>query len=213
MAVTDGRQGYWHNWLSLSLGSAWEPECEWLVFDRDHVVAHPNPGFINTAKLLAPTYRRFEVLKHQLQQSDSRAWGQPDCVGLAWECDLAAMGPAGELLCIEVRHGSDALGICWAAAKVAAFAEACRASSFEFNAVQDRVKRLMALGLLPPTAWNQLPASGFSRILPVLVVAEPDENSPCWDRLEELAELEPAARVKVVRVQCGQSADQISLRR
>ena len=101
----DGRRGYWLNWLSLSLSQDWHAGCQWLVVDRDHTVSTPRScGGLGVE--IYRTYRRFEILKHERQQADPERWGRPSTDGLERECDLIAIGPAGELLLIDVRDGS-----------------------------------------------------------------------------------------------------------
>ena len=209
----DGRRGYWLNRLSLSLCRDWHPGCEWIVLDRDRTIFPPRTGDGWPLEVYR-TFRRFEILKHERQQADPERWGLPSTDGLERECDLIAIGPAGELLLIDLRHGSEGIDLSWSALKLAAYAETVRAvnqADRYFAYLRNLLRRRAALGLCPQEAWGRWPSSGFSRVVPLLVVAQPDDQSACWDRLEELANREPAARIQVVRLHRGQSAEQITL--
>lgn len=144
------RKGYWQNLLSLHFGHSWERGREWLVIDRE---AYLEVGaFEEQAVAMYPLRRRFQVLKHQLQQDDPRVWGQPDTSGLGQTCDLLALGPHGELFCIELRHGTQTNGIPWGVLQAAAYAEVCRSMAAEmFEDVKTFVWQKVDIGLLPWT--------------------------------------------------------------
>jgi len=201
---TDGHyrnreEGYWQNLLSQAFGRNWQPGMDWLIVDREAVV-----GFASDAdrrQILGPIQAKYERVRADLQNEDSRTWGQPTDKGLGNECDFLAIGPAGELLCIELKHGSNTSGIYWGALQAAVYRDIFAAA---LSSISDDIKALVrqkvAIGLLPHKALARLPDGEFRCVVPVLAVADPNDRSACWDLLDKVMQRCPDARVPVVEI-------------
>jgi hypothetical protein len=81
---------------------------DWLIIDREAAV-----GFANSTEkqaLLSPLKRKYQSVRDQFQEQDTLKWGKPSIKGFGDECDSLALGTDGELLCIELTHGSNTSG-------------------------------------------------------------------------------------------------------
>lgn len=144
-------EGYWQNRLSLAFGLQWCLGMDWLIIDREAVV-----GFTNSTEkqaLLSPIKRKYQSVRGQYQEQDALKWGKPSSKGFGDECDFLALGPDGELLCIELKHGSNTSGIYWGCLQVAVYRELFeRVLDQITEEIKSLVRQKIQLGLLPPQA-------------------------------------------------------------
>lgn len=192
-------EGYWQNRLCLAFGSQWCPGMDWLIIDREAVV-----GFANSSEkqeLLSPIKRKYQSVRDQLQEQDPLKWGKPSSKGFGDECDFLALGPAGELLCIELKHGSDTSRIYWGCLQVAVYRELFeRALDQITEEIKSLVRQKIQLGLLPSQAAERLPEGRFRTVQPILAIVEPNYQPDCWERFQELMTLCPEDRCFVVEI-------------
>jgi hypothetical protein len=119
------------------------------------------------------------------------------------QCDFLAIGPSDELYCIELKHGSNTSGVYWGSLQVAVYAtmfrEALPSITDDIKAV---VRQKVALGLLGKDAIDRLPGDGktFRKVVPVLAIAEPNDKSACWGRLNEVMNRCPESLASVVEI-------------
>ena len=196
IAASDARyyrnhqEGYWQNRLCVRYGRRWTPADEWLVIDRECVV-----GF-NHAKERDTFYGGvegvYQGIKDRLQNQDGAEWGQPDGKPFGDELDVLAINRSGDLVAIELKHGSNGSGICWGPLQVSVHHDAF----FKvLGSIRGQVRALVAqkieLGLLPAEARGLLEASQLTRVAPILAVADPNDRIHAWDKMTNvLSEME-----------------------
>ncbi len=192
-------EGYWQNRLCFGFGRNWRPGMDWLIIDREAVV-----GFGNDAErksVLEPIQKKYLEVKESLQRGDPAKWGQPNGKGLGNECDYLALGPSGELFCLELKHGANTSGIYWGCLQVAVYRDVFAAA---LRQITDDIKTLVhqkvTLGLLPREALSRLPQGEFRRVVPVLVIADPNDDSSCWDLLDQVSARCPDAPTPVAEI-------------
>ncbi|MFO0905726.1 MAG: hypothetical protein U0939_22150 [Pirellulales bacterium] len=195
----NGQEGYWQNRLALAFGPDWKRGMDWLIIDREAVI-----GFNNDAERSAiqdPIQQKYLAVRASLQQEDPSLWGKPDNKGLGAESDFLALGPDGELFVIELKHGSNASGIYWGRLQVAVYGDIFRSALDEIaNDIRELTAQKVELGLLPNEALPRIPSTGFRTVIPVLIVAEPNDASSCWERLRDVLGRCPEANALLVEV-------------
>ncbi|QDT29903.1 hypothetical protein Enr10x_52600 [Gimesia panareensis] len=192
-------RGYWLNRLSLTFGSRWCPGMDWLIIDRDAVLSYPNG--LERKILFGPIQRKYDVIRDKLKEQDSQKWGEPSPSTFRDMCDFFALGPGGELLCIELKHGSDTSRICWGGLQAAVHRELFGRTLDQItDDIKSLVRQKVQLGLLPSQAAERLPEERFRTVQPILVIAEPNYRSNCWELLQEVATLCHEAQCSVVEV-------------
>jgi hypothetical protein len=198
------REGYWQNRLALAFGRNWQPGMDWLVIDREAVIGFE--GSAQQSQALSPAEQPYLGIRRLLQEEKPGTWGQPsEPDSLGNECDLLALGPDGELICIELKHGANASGIYWGPLQVCNYRDQFRAVLPAITSdILRLVKAKIQIGLLPATAGRRLPTEQFRCVQGILAVAEPADHSGAWARLSELMTRFPAARVPVVQVRSDQ---------
>lgn len=206
MAAADPRyyrnrgEGFWQNCLAVTFGRNCRPGMDWLIIDREAVIEFDSDE--ERRRTLAPYREKYPAARRRLQTEEPNLWGQPpETDSLGNELDFLALGPAGELLCIELKHGSNASGIYWGPLQTCAYRDDFRLLLPDVaEDVKALVRQKIELGLLPPSAARRVPIEDFREPLGVLAVAEPNDLSTCWGRLNDLMERFLFARIPVVEV-------------
>jgi len=195
----NGQEGYWQNRLALAFGPDWRPGMDWLILDREAVV-----GFGNDAErsaIQSAAQQKFLAVRTLLQQENPSLWGKPDSKNLGNEADLLALGPDRELYVIELKHGGNADGIYWGRLQAAVYGDIFRQALGQIsNDILELTVQKVELGLLPREALARVPSTGLRTVVPVLMVAEPNDASSCWARLQDVLARCPEANAVLVEV-------------
>ncbi|MGC4004082.1 MAG: hypothetical protein QM811_13555 [Pirellulales bacterium] len=190
----NGYEGAWQNLLCYRYGLGWQPGDDWLIVDREAVLGHASK--VEKASAEANIAAKYQAVRHTLQTDNAKLFGQLTTDGLGNEVDLLAIGPAGELAVIELKHGSNASGIYWAPLQAAVYRDSWQLA---LNDISREVCNLawqkIVHGLLPVAAKSKLPAEGFKELRSYVWVAEPNERSSCWQRTAEVIHRCPEAAV------------------
>lgn len=179
------KEGYWQNRLCVRFGPRWRCDDEWLILDRECVLGFDTSG--EKTDFYAQAREKFAAFRRQLQDEDSTTWGQITDKGFGDELDLLAIDPAGRLVVLELKHGSNAAGIYWGPLQTYFYGDAFTSVLGEIrDDLLNLAHQKIRLGLLPEAAGSRLGREGLSRVEPVLAIAEPNENSACWDRMDQV---------------------------
>lgn len=193
------KEGFWQNRLSITFGQHWQPGMDWLIIDREAVI-----GFENSEEKqshLEPIRLKYQTVKERLQQKDSAKWGQPNSKRFGDECGFLALGPDGELFCIELKHGSNTSGIYWGSLQVAVYSDLfTSALDCITEGIKDLVRQKTIVGLLPAEAESRLPEGNFKSIHPILAVTAPNDRSSCWKNLDEVIRECPESKCSIVEI-------------
>jgi len=112
------KEGFWQNRMCVRYGSRCQEEDDWLIIDHECVI-----GFANETErsdVLDPHKVHFEGIRHAFQTQDKKRWGTTSAVKdssgeveshLGNELDMLAIDRDGQLLAIELKHGTNAKGI------------------------------------------------------------------------------------------------------
>lgn len=176
--ASETSEGYWANRLSIEYGRNWTPDKEWLIIDREAVIGD-QPTNVDEFK------RKVEQIK---QDSDFRGWSDV-AKKFGDELDFLAIGPNNQLICIELKHGDNASGICWGPLQTAVYRKAFEYSLPELSqSIVAMARQKIALGLLPKSAEERIPTEGFKAVEGVLAVADSDNylDRKCWQRAGEV---------------------------
>jgi hypothetical protein len=193
----NGREGFWQNRLSLTFGADWQPGFDWLLFDREAVLCYANDT--ERAAFLGPISGPYLDIRRKLRERDSTRWGQVEAAdSLGNEVDFLGLGPAGELLCIEVKHSSSTSGVYWGPLQTLAYKDQFVAALPTITEDLNRlIQQKITLGLLPESSSRRL-ANERRPVVGILAVVEPNDRSGCWQRIAEMFQRYPIATVPIV---------------
>ena len=91
---------------------------------------------------------------------------------------MLAINRSGDLVAIEIKHGSNSSGIYWGPLQVGVYQDAFFKTLGSIRGgIRGLVAQKIELGLLPQDACSLLEASQLTRVEPILVVAEPNDSS------------------------------------
>lgn len=194
------KEGYWQNRLALKWGRTWSAADPFLVFDREVVL-----GFLSEedrTRYLAPIATPYEQAAKIIQAGAGATWAKrrPDAHR---ELDFLAIDAEGELVCIELKHGSNAAGIYWGPLQVGHYRDALAAALPHIqDSLRSLIEQKIELGLLPATARDRLHGKQFGKVSGALLVAEPPSSqSKVWPRLRTIQEQLGTRRADVFLVE------------
>ena len=117
----------------------------------------------------------------------------------------------GELLCIELIHGSKNSVIYWGSLQAAMHLELFeRALDHITEEIKSLVQQKIQLGVLPPQAAQRLPERRFRTVQSILAIADPNDQSAFWERLQEVMTLFPAVMCSVVEIRSNDDLTETS---
>ena len=137
----NGTEGYWQNHLSRIFGRDWCPGMDWLVIDRESILRFDNAT--EKSQLLGPISERYLGIRDTLQTENPDVWGKPKSRdSLGNELDFLVLGPDDELICVELKYGSNTSGIYWGPLQVSAYRDQFEQSLALFRGVIEPKDRL-----------------------------------------------------------------------
>lgn len=181
------KEGYYQNLICYEYGEKAKSESPFIVIDRECVIGYDDTKAKN--KYLKPISDKYLRLIAKVKQNDPEIYGTAKLKNLGNELDLLAIDRAGNLCCIELKHGSNTSGIYWGPFQLAVYKEIFNKQSAQpiFQDIQALISQKVALGLLPQNAGLILNGrTNFKAIRPILGIGAPNENSACWARMDHL---------------------------
>jgi hypothetical protein len=180
----NGKEGYWQNRLCIEWGRRSLPSEKYMVIDRECVIGF-GPG--GRDKPYDSVFERYAEIRERLQKSSPNYFGKFRTKSLGDNLDMLAQDEQGNLVVIELKHGSNVTGIYWGPLQVLAYRDAFKMELGEIaQDIKDLVSQKVNLGLLPHAAMTRLPDGKFSSVEAVLVIAEPIPKSKCWKKLDRV---------------------------
>jgi len=191
-------EGYWQNRICHRFGRGYRTGDPWCVIDREAVI-----GFDSQREkdaIFSPLRATYQAVKDELQRANPATWGNGGAA-LGDECDLLALSPDGQLLCIELKHGANASGIYWGGLQAAVYRDLFAASlDGVLPGIRALASQKVALKLLPEEALAMIPDSGFQGVASMLIISEPNQRSACWQRLADVSAQCPASACQVIEI-------------
>lgn len=201
------KEGYWQNRICVDFGKCWDPSDEWLIIDREVVIGFDNTSAKQAA--LLPIIRPYKAAVEQLTEEEPKKWGKPGKKSFGDELDLLAIDPLGNLVCIELKYGTNAAGVYWGMYQASVYRDLAKiASERIITGVKELATQKIELGLLPRSAEERvrLIDSKKSDIRTVLAVAAPNPLSSCWKKLVETVNRRPEAEMPLVLVESAKGS-------
>lgn len=198
------KEGWWSNRLSLYFGKNWNVQKEWLIIDREAVLGFKQGD--KKAIFYEKMKEKYLGIRSKLRINAPNIWGKEDLKkSFGDELDFLAIGPEKELLCIELKHGSNTSGIYWGPLQVSvykdAFYGAVSADSSISSNIKSLVKQKVALGLLPKDALNLLPEGNFKKVKAIVAITGFNNKSCSWQKMLEVQNELGVDKVSVAKIE------------
>lgn len=178
-------EGRWQNRLCIEWGPQATPDTEFMIIDRECVI-----GFDTTPEkeaFYSSQNRPYLEIRRQLQTDAKETFGQVREKAFGDELDMLALDKQGNLVVIELKHGSYHTGIYWGPLQALTYRDAFRSTLSAITpGIKALVKQKVALGLLPESALSRLPDDFFTDVKAILAIAEPEHEHWCWERLSRV---------------------------
>lgn len=180
------KEGYWQNRMACRFGTAETPlGSELVIIDREAVL-----GFDTREQkrdFYGPIFDKYSGYKNEMKKLDPGEFGAPNLDNNRFgdKCDFLALDKEGNLICIELKEGSNYPGIYWGLLQTNAYGEAFTQA---FTQIRRDVGELVAqkerLGLLPAGTMESLAPNGLKKVRAILAIAAPDtQHRYVWKRL------------------------------
>lgn len=184
------KEGFWQNNLSRRYGMHNnDMSAPLLLIDREAVL-----GFKDKAQ--KEVFYNNIISKHndfreKMRRSNPKDFGAPGLQRKSFgdECDFLALDRSGNLVCLEIKHGSNYEGIYWGLLQANVY---CQAFKKALKQVKDDIASLVTqkerLGLLPTGTEKNFLAEGIRSVEGILGVTEHDFTpNYVWKRLDEVS--------------------------
>jgi alpha/beta superfamily hydrolase len=168
-------EGKWMNILGVRFGRECCEDDEFVIIDRESVIgfgdSDQKSDFYDCHK-----QQRADIVL-ELQKADPAKWGtKPKSFGD--ELDFLALDKGGNLVCIELKYGKNTAGIYWGPLQASLYRDVFTEKIDVISSgIMRMVEQKISLGILPPFVKKRLPHGGFSSVIGILAVAEPNLRS------------------------------------
>ena len=195
------KEGWWSNRLSLHFGKNWNLNKEWLIIEREAVLGFDESN--EKTKFYEIMKAKYGSIQLKFRKDDAKKWGKEDLIkSVGDELDFLAIGPDKQLLCIELKYGSNTSGIYWGPLQVSVYKDAFHAvASSISDDIKHLVKQKICLGLLPAEATKWLPDGKFEEVNAIVAIAGFNNKSSSWQKMSEVQNELGACKVSVAKVE------------
>jgi hypothetical protein len=177
---------FWSSRLSIDYGRNWEPNDQWLIIDRESVLGFEDIKLdLETKKTKIAVYTDdyAEAVKSEL--ATDHMWGKSSKT-FGRELDFLAIDESHNLVCIELKIGSNEEGISWGPLQTAVYHKAFTKALPQISEnIIKLVNQKIDLGILKNEAKDWLPPDGFKSVEGVLAVTR--SNKPAREKYWERA--------------------------
>jgi hypothetical protein len=190
------KEGYWQNYLCIEWGRCSLPSEKYTVIDRECVIGFDSGS--ERASFYDSVLKPYAEVRERLQKTLPNIFGKFRDKQFGDNLDMLALDEQGNLVVIELKHGSNVPGIYWGPLQVLAYRDAFKGKlGIIARDMEKLVRQKVNLGLLPRAALSRLPINTSpTSIKAVLAIAEPSRTSEkCWDKLNQV--------VSETRVSCS----------
>lgn len=206
------KEGFWQNKLCVDYGLGWEEKDKWLILDREVVIGFETEE--DRQEILTPLTEPYTKLVNSFQEKDPRRWGTPGEMHFGNELDILAVDSKGNLVCVELKHGTNTSGIYWGPYQLAVYEGLAQfAREQVVSGAKNLLRQKIDLGLLPKEAeqiYNKLLTNKMPSIQGVLAIAQPNPRSTCWEKLIETSGAVEGSKLKVALIGAGEAPPDFS---
>ena len=184
------KEGYYQNMLCYKLGENAINLSPFIIFDRESEV-----GFTDTQESeykFKPIADSFRSIRCRLQNDNPEKYGRPTDKGFGKGLDLLAIDEQCNLICIELKHGNNGSGICWGVLQLAVYHKLFNKlntldAQVFFSNIKELIEQKIKLGLLPTNVLSYFNKKiRFNGVKSYFVVAEPNFEMNCWDKMRDV---------------------------
>jgi hypothetical protein len=196
---------FWSSRLSIDYGRNWEPNDQWLIIDRESVLGFediiPDPEMKKT-KIAIYTDDYAEAVKSELHiKHTDHTWAKSS-KPFGRELDFLAIDKNHNLVCIELKIGSNDKGISWGPLQTAVYHKAFTKALPQISEnIIKLINQKIDLGILKNEAKDRLPPVGFKSVEGVLAVTSPNESvsKEYWERAFKVnSKLKPKMQILII---------------
>lgn len=178
------KEGFYQNAISREFGIFSKVDSEFVILDKEVVVGYENKNEKNSK--FTSLQEEYKKLQRIISDYDAHRYGQnlvKKFIGN--ELDFLAMNKNGDILLIELKHGSNTSGIYLSPLQIGLYFQIFNAlpQADLQGVLTQMLEQKKKLGLINPD-WKIEKLSG--KIIPVLIVADPNSRSTAHEKYVEI---------------------------
>jgi hypothetical protein len=187
-------EGRYQNMLCYKHGEVAVDNSPFIILDRECVVGFENAQV--RSDIFDLIAKKYNNIRRKLQTLDPERYGIPNDRVFGNELDLLAIDKHCNLICIELKYGTNGAGIYWGPLQLAVYRELFNilntyAQSF-FSDIKELIEQKVMLGLLPENVLSYFKnKTKFNDVIPYLAIAEPNFRMNCWDKMRDIIKTDP----------------------
>ncbi|ODS29961.1 MAG: hypothetical protein SCARUB_04935 [Candidatus Scalindua rubra] len=177
------KEGYYQNELSRKFGICGKPNDEFVIIDKEAVIGHINKD--ERKKILGEIQTGYKKIQKEISKKDSKRYGKNlDKKSIGNELDFIALDKSGNLLLMELKHGTNTSGIYLSPLQIGMYYDIFTMyPKVELeNAVYEMIEQKKKIGLIIKD-WVTPTISG---IIPVLIISEYNYRSSAKSKYQEV---------------------------
>ena len=178
------KEGFYQNSLSRMFGLHSRADSDFIILDKEVVIGYKDEE--EKARLFGPLQGAYKELQRKISAHDSAKYGQDlGKKSIGNELDFLAVDKNGDILLIELKHGTNTSGIYLSPLQIGLYLQIFNMLPWGVfqRAVTDMFDQKRKIGLIN-SDWKMPELS--KKIIPVLIVAEPNQSSSAYEKFCEI---------------------------
>lgn len=187
------KEGYYQNELSRIYGICGKPDDDFVIIDKEVVIGYSSQVVKDT--LFGNIKQRYKDLQREISAVDPERYGKDlGKKSIGNELDFLALDKKGNILLMELKHGTNTSGIYLSPLQIGMYADIHNKFKEELgDAVFEMLEQKQKIGLINPN-WKK--PNNIKNLIPVLVISdynyaarEPNSRYDTKSKFDEIIQL------------------------
>jgi hypothetical protein len=182
------KEGYYQNEISRIFGLCSNADSDFLILDKEVVVGYEDET--EKTRLFGPLRDEYKGLQKIISERNPKRYGSGlEKKSIGDELDFIAIDKNGDILLMELKHGSNTSGIYLSPLQIGLYYQIFNGLLPKYdlqNALIRIFEQKRSIGLIS-SDWELPRLSG--KIIPILIVAEPNQKNSAFEKFCEVLEI------------------------
>lgn len=187
------KEGYYQNELSRIYGICSKPDADSVIIDKEVVIGYSSQVVKDT--LFGDIQQKYKQLQREISAVNPERYGKDlEKKSIGNELDFLALDKEGNILLMELKHGTNTSGIYLSPLQIGMYADIHNKFKEELgDAVFEMLEQKQKIGLINPN-WKK--PNSIKDLIPVLIISdynyatrEPNSKYDTKSKFEEILQL------------------------
>ncbi len=187
------KEGYYQNVLSRIYGICSKPDADFVIIDKEVVIGYSSQVVKDT--LFGDIQQKYKQLQREISAVNPERYGKDlEKKSIGNELDFLALDKEGNILLMELKHGTNTSGIYLSPLQIGMYADIHNKFKEELgDAVFEMLEQKQKIGLINPY-WKK--PENIKDLIPVLIISnynydtrEPNSRYDTKSKFDEILQL------------------------